>query len=121
MRHRRFDWHERIKAAEREYWSERIAIDRLSAEAAHDPTLLGRSTLDERSLKLFDPPIDLLVISRKWITMMMCRQIKVQDLDLAQVASHHLHHRGDVNDGGHIGPDDQGPPPRGFKMAACHA
>ena len=29
MPQRRFDWHERIKAVEREYWSTRIAVDRL--------------------------------------------------------------------------------------------
>jgi hypothetical protein len=41
MPHRRFDWHERIKAVEREYWSARIAVDRLSAEVTHDPGVLG--------------------------------------------------------------------------------
>jgi hypothetical protein len=41
MPQRRFDWHERIKSAEREYWSARIAIDRLSADVAHDTTILG--------------------------------------------------------------------------------
>jgi hypothetical protein len=41
MPQRRFDWHERIKAVEREYWSTRIAIDRLSAQVALDPGVLG--------------------------------------------------------------------------------
>lgn len=41
MPQRRFDWHERIKAVEREYWSTRIAIDRLSAQVTHDPGILG--------------------------------------------------------------------------------
>jgi hypothetical protein len=41
MPHRRFDWHERIKAVEREYWSARIAVDRLSSAATHDPSVLG--------------------------------------------------------------------------------
>lgn len=41
MRHRRFDWHERIKAAEREYWAARIAVGRLSAEVARDVSVLG--------------------------------------------------------------------------------
>jgi hypothetical protein len=37
----RFDWHEGIKAVEREYWSARAAVDRLSDEAARDPGVLG--------------------------------------------------------------------------------
>ena len=41
MPHRRFEWHERIKAVEREYWSARRAVDRLSADVAHDPSALG--------------------------------------------------------------------------------
>ena len=41
MPQRRFDWHERIKAVEREYWSTRIAVDRLSAQVTHDPGILG--------------------------------------------------------------------------------
>ena len=41
MPQRRFDWHERIKAVEREYWSTRIAIDRLSAQVALDLGVLG--------------------------------------------------------------------------------
>src|SRR5271166_5033472 len=41
MPHRRFEWHERIKAVEREYWSARRAIDRLSADVARDPGALG--------------------------------------------------------------------------------
>jgi hypothetical protein len=51
MRHRRFDWHERIKAIEREYWSARKAVDRLLAEVARDPDFLGegRSPRDLRS------------------------------------------------------------------------
>jgi len=51
MLHRRFDWHERIKAIEREYWSVREAVDRLSADVAHDPNALGqgRSPRDLRS------------------------------------------------------------------------
>ena len=57
MRHRRFDWHERIKAAEREYWSARIAIDRLSAEAAHDSTILGRGP-SPRDLKSADENLE---------------------------------------------------------------
>jgi len=41
MPHRRFDWHERIKAVEREYWAARRAIDRLSADVARDTGVLG--------------------------------------------------------------------------------
>jgi hypothetical protein len=41
MPHNRFDWHERIKAVEREYGSARIAIDRLSELVAIDPGVLG--------------------------------------------------------------------------------
>jgi hypothetical protein len=41
MPHRRFDWHERIKAIEREYWAARIAVDQLSDTAARDPGVLG--------------------------------------------------------------------------------
>jgi hypothetical protein len=57
MRHRRFDWHERIKAAERENWAARIAVDRLSAEAAHDPTILGSATRP-RDLKSADENLE---------------------------------------------------------------
>ncbi len=51
MGHRRFDWHERIKAIEREYWSVRRAVDRLSADVARDPNALGegRNPRDLRS------------------------------------------------------------------------
>ena len=42
MPHRRFDWHERIKAVEREYWSARRAVDRLLAEVVRDPSALGK-------------------------------------------------------------------------------
>jgi hypothetical protein len=41
MPHRRSDWHERIKAVEREYWAARIAVDRLTADVARDPGVLG--------------------------------------------------------------------------------
>lgn len=41
MPHRRFDWHERIKAVEREYWSARIAVDRLTREVTGDASILG--------------------------------------------------------------------------------
>jgi hypothetical protein len=41
MPHTRFDWHERIKAVEREYWSARAAVDRLSALVVRDPNELG--------------------------------------------------------------------------------
>src|SRR5947209_2537911 len=41
MPHRRFDWHERIKAVEREYWAARIAVDQLSDTAARDPGVIG--------------------------------------------------------------------------------
>jgi hypothetical protein len=41
MPHRRSDWHERIKAVEREFWSARRAIDRLSADVARDASALG--------------------------------------------------------------------------------
>lgn len=40
----RFDWHERIKAVEREYWAVRTAIDHLAAVIAHDPTVLGEQS-----------------------------------------------------------------------------
>jgi hypothetical protein len=36
----RFDWHERVRAVENEYKSVRIAVDRLNAAVAHDPTVL---------------------------------------------------------------------------------
>jgi hypothetical protein len=41
MPQRRFEWHERIKAVEREYWAVKIAVERLSMEVAHDPLVLG--------------------------------------------------------------------------------
>jgi hypothetical protein len=41
MPHRRFEWHERIKAVEREYSSVRRAVDRLSADVRRDPSALG--------------------------------------------------------------------------------
>jgi hypothetical protein len=41
MPHRRSDWHERIKAVEREFWSARRAIDRLSSDVARDTSALG--------------------------------------------------------------------------------
>jgi hypothetical protein len=41
MPHRRFDWHERIKAVEREYLATRRAVDRLSADVARDAGILG--------------------------------------------------------------------------------
>jgi len=41
MPHLRFEWHERIKAIEREYWSVRRAVDRLVADVARDPKALG--------------------------------------------------------------------------------
>jgi hypothetical protein len=57
MRHRRFDWHERIKAVEREYLASRIAVDRLAAEAAHDPAVLGTATRP-RDLKSTDENLE---------------------------------------------------------------
>ena len=41
MPHLRSDWHERIKAVEREFWSARRAIDRLLLDAARDTNALG--------------------------------------------------------------------------------
>lgn len=41
MPQKRFDWRERIKAVDREYWSTRIAVDRLSVQVAHDSGVLG--------------------------------------------------------------------------------
>ena len=41
MPNRCFDWHDRIKAVEREYWSARRAIDRLSADVERDARALG--------------------------------------------------------------------------------
>jgi hypothetical protein len=38
----RFECHERIKAVEREFFSARIAVDRLQSAAVADPTVLGR-------------------------------------------------------------------------------
>ena len=38
----RFDWHERIKAVEREYWAVWTAVNRLADAVAQDPTLLGK-------------------------------------------------------------------------------
>jgi hypothetical protein len=43
MRHRRFDWHERIKAVEREYSSARRAVDLLSGAVGRDPSALGEA------------------------------------------------------------------------------
>ena len=40
MPYLRFDWHERVRAVENEYKSVRIAVDRLKATVAHDPTVL---------------------------------------------------------------------------------
>jgi hypothetical protein len=40
MPYLRFDWHERVRAVENEYRSVRIAVDRLKATVAHDPTVL---------------------------------------------------------------------------------
>jgi hypothetical protein len=37
----RFDWHERIKAVEREYRTTRVAVNRLSEVVARDPQVLG--------------------------------------------------------------------------------
>jgi len=42
MPQNRFDWHERIKAIEREYRSVRMAVDRLLEQAAHKPDVLGK-------------------------------------------------------------------------------
>lgn len=41
MSQSRFEWHERIKAVEREYWAVRVAVDELADVVAHDPTVLG--------------------------------------------------------------------------------
>jgi hypothetical protein len=41
MPHLRSDWHERIKAVEREFWSARSAIDRLLLDFARDTSALG--------------------------------------------------------------------------------
>ncbi|HUY32188.1 MAG TPA: hypothetical protein VMV69_05360 [Pirellulales bacterium] len=41
MLQNRFDWHESIKAVEREYWAVRIAVERLVESAARDPNVLG--------------------------------------------------------------------------------
>src|SRR3954468_24078035 len=57
MPHRRFDWHERIKAVEREYWSARIAVDRLVDAAAHDPGVLGAGP-KPRDLKAVDENLE---------------------------------------------------------------
>lgn len=40
MPYLRFDWHERVRAVENEYKSVRIAVDRLNAAVAADPTVL---------------------------------------------------------------------------------
>ena len=40
----RFEWHERIKSVEREYWSSRLAIDRLSRDVQLDPRVLGHTS-----------------------------------------------------------------------------
>lgn len=37
----RFEWHERIKSVEREYWAVRIAVDQLSTTAVRNSTILG--------------------------------------------------------------------------------
>jgi hypothetical protein len=49
MPHNRYEWHERIKAVEREYASTRLATDRLLQEASHDPTIL-RGELEVRDI-----------------------------------------------------------------------
>jgi hypothetical protein len=41
MRHRRFDWHERVRAVENEYRAVRIAIDRLTTAVAQNPQALS--------------------------------------------------------------------------------
>jgi hypothetical protein len=43
MPQRRSDWHERIKAVEREFACVRIAVSRLSEAASHDPRVLGET------------------------------------------------------------------------------
>jgi len=40
MPYLRFDWHERVRAVENEYKSVRIAVERLKAAVALDPTIL---------------------------------------------------------------------------------
>jgi hypothetical protein len=40
MPYLRFDWHERVRAVDNEYKSVRIAVDRLKAAVADDPTVL---------------------------------------------------------------------------------
>ncbi len=57
MPHRQFDWQERIKAVEREYLSPRIAVKRLSAEVARDPTVLGDGP-KPRDLKSADEKLE---------------------------------------------------------------
>ena len=41
MSHRRYDWHERIKAVEREYWCASLAVSRLSQAAVRNALVLG--------------------------------------------------------------------------------
>ena len=41
MPHRRANWHQRITAVEREYWTAKIAIDHLSARVVREPKILG--------------------------------------------------------------------------------
>jgi hypothetical protein len=57
MPQRQFDWQERIKAVEREYLSARIAVKRLSAEVARDPTVLGDGP-KPRDLKAADEKLE---------------------------------------------------------------
>jgi hypothetical protein len=57
MRHSRFDWHERIRAIEREYGSVRVAVDRLSEVADHDPDILG-TELRPRDLTAADENLE---------------------------------------------------------------
>jgi hypothetical protein len=51
MPHSCFDWLERIKSVEREFWSARIAVERLSTEVSRDPGILrdGPKPRDLRS------------------------------------------------------------------------
>lgn len=50
MPHRRFDWHEHLKEVEGEYRAAQFAMDRLRAQLAADPSVLGKAEAIRASL-----------------------------------------------------------------------
>ena len=50
MPHRRFDWHERVRAVENEYKSVRVVVNQLKHALAHDPTILKSDPTPARTV-----------------------------------------------------------------------